>query len=123
MQKPVAPSRVFLIDDICGHLRISKRTLMGWLKADEKREDPKLQHHHYRGRERAWTETEFLALEAAIKQESLPGGVLAASRSLSATGRGTSTARSRLQMAIRNALEKVRAFQPGPLRAPPPKKR
>jgi hypothetical protein len=77
-------------EEVALDLRISKRTLDGWLSADllRPRDDMRFQFHTFRGRKRIWSKDAFELLKSAIERESAPGGVLAGSRSSSETAIG-----------------------------------
>ena len=99
------------MDEVAAELRLSRRTLDGWLATDLKRavDDRRFQFHTSRGRKRIWSETAFQNLRVAIERESAPGGVLSASSSRSATATGTPTAPYGSQ-AVQSACDKVLAW-------------
>src|SRR5262249_60936525 len=81
------------IDEVAAELRVSRRTVDGWLATDLLRPvyDRRFQFHVRRGRKRLWTETGFRQLKAAIERESAAGGVLAGRSSRTEAGIGTPT--------------------------------
>jgi len=100
------------IDEVVARLRVSLRTLDGWLSEDRRRlpDEQRFQFHHRHGRRRLWTSAEYEALRAAIARESEPGGVLGGSSRSRGTVRGTLTVPSSLADAKR-ALEHVLNFR------------
>lgn len=110
----------------------SPRWLQSRLTEDARRGEGKrqLQHHHFVGRSKRWSETEYKALEAAIvaedRERALDRAARPGSRSPRATASGTSSAPSPLPVSTERdalaALERVLAFPQRPTSAPQPRR-
>jgi hypothetical protein len=109
------------IAEVAERLRVSVRTLEGWLSADLARgpDDRRFQFHVRRGRKRLWSAKATEALAAAIERESEPGGVLAVSKSKTVAATGTSPALF-APAAVQSACAEVLAFRLRPPRGTMP---
>src|SRR5258708_2714473 len=98
------------LDSVAGRLGKSPRWLQSRLTEDSRRPAhlQRLQHHHYIGGSKRWSEDEYRALSAAI---AAADSARQGSRSLPATASGTSTVPCAFQGSTasdaRSALERV----------------